>query len=92
MIHVGDLGTRVTQVCTDVGDLSSGAIALAILRPDGTRLEVAGAVGTAPNIASATTSGVTSAWTVEGVYRLQFSILDGDLVLPEQKLYVRHRI
>lgn len=92
MIHVGDLGTIVRQTCTDVADLSAGAIVLSILRPDGSRLEVTGAVGASPNIAQATTSGVSSAWTVEGVYRLQFSILAGALVLPEQKLYVRHRI
>lgn len=92
MIHVGDLGTVVTQVCSDVADLSAGAITLVISRPDGSRVEIAGGVGASPNIASATTDGSTSVWTVEGLYLLQFQILDAALVLPEFRLYVRHRI
>ena len=92
MIHVGDLGTVVTQVCQDVADLSVGAITLVISRPDGSRVEVAGGVGAANNIASATTDGSTSVWTVDGIYTLQFQILDAALVLPEVRLYVRHRI
>ena len=91
-VHVGDVGTVVTQALTETDSLaSSGAtVLLRIRRPDGTSTSVAGTAA-ADHVEAVIGAGV---WTLPGTYQLQFEVtIDAtSFALDRQTAQVQSRI
>lgn len=91
-VHVGDVGTVVTQAVTEADNLaSSGAsVVLRIRRPDGSSTSVAG-IAAPDHVEAVIGAGV---WTLPGTYQLQFEVtVDAtSFALDRQTAQVQSRI